>query len=773
MHFRWFIYLIIITALPLVGNTQDRAVSTSWTFEGGAILDFQYAPPQVRKTVREFWLGNGASISGEGRPLLFYSNGDSIWSGNNMPMLGGSGLNSSVNPLYTVSAIVPHPGDGQLYYVFKLSREHDNLEPSGLNYSIVDMAKDNGMGEVIFKQHEYVKKCLPLVTVSLHANEQSYWIIIHGWNNEKFYAIPITKGGIGTPVISTIGPSYAKSDEGWIARQIKVSPDGTRLSVAQAGSFKEGQFVDGFVHLYDFNSKTGELSNFRNLPTFSTGGVEFSPSSQILYASAYFISAGEIKTGIDQFNIALEDSNIARSRTPIALIARRNEIGDLQLGPDGKIYCANGGSQFDDHMPVINFPNRLGPACSFTAIGINFSELGCPSRLPIFVQSIFRESPSIADKSVCRGQLTPFEIVSPGYADSVSWRFGDGYDSTILWPKGKSLIRAFSKGGVVPVEVTKYVGEVSRVLKAHVTVVDPPLLQLASDTTICSGEKLTLKAGGPGYNYLWHSGETTPSLEVTLQGWYKVTVDNDVCAITDSVRVDVNDFPRVSLGPDRVICEEGAIRIGISENQPGYTYQWNTGEVSSMISIEETGDYRLVVQHGRCASEDIVSFLFAPITLPSFPNTFNLEFGEALEAYSPGSNIDVWNWDFGDGNHYVSSHPFISHTYTEAGTYAVQLLAKNQHGCQEKSTFQVTLPLHLFIPNIITPNGDNLNDVFEIQYNGAETKVVRIVDRWGRQVFVSAGCALSWDGGNVSSGVYYYVVNLGKAVYKGSLHVVR
>lgn len=79
------------------------------------------------------------------------------------------------------------------------------------------------------------------------------------------------------------------------------------------------------------------------------------------------------------------------------------------------------------------------------------------------------------------------------------------------------------------------------------------------------------------------------------------------------------------------------------------------------------------------------------------------------------------------------------------------------------------------LPNIITPNGDGLNDVFRFR-NAPLTKLaLHIFTRWGQQVYVSTDYQQDWNAAGLPDGIYYYYVvpaNDGTSV-KGWLEVVR
>jgi gliding motility-associated-like protein/uncharacterized repeat protein (TIGR01451 family) len=86
--------------------------------------------------------------------------------------------------------------------------------------------------------------------------------------------------------------------------------------------------------------------------------------------------------------------------------------------------------------------------------------------------------------------------------------------------------------------------------------------------------------------------------------------------------------------------------------------------------------------------------------------------------------------------------------------------------------------LDLYFPNTITPNGDGKNDKFIIggleKYPGSR---IRIYNRWGSEVYRSEGYNNDWDGGNLTSGVYFYVLEVktgsGVKPFKGWIQILR
>jgi gliding motility-associated-like protein len=82
----------------------------------------------------------------------------------------------------------------------------------------------------------------------------------------------------------------------------------------------------------------------------------------------------------------------------------------------------------------------------------------------------------------------------------------------------------------------------------------------------------------------------------------------------------------------------------------------------------------------------------------------------------------------------------------------------------------------LFIPNVITPNGDGFNDTFEIiPIELYSENYLIITNRWGKKVFEQKNYKGGWNSANEDAGVYYYelYVKRSSKVFKGWLEVLK
>jgi len=115
-----------------------------------------------------------------------------------------------------------------------------------------------------------------------------------------------------------------------------------------------------------------------------------------------------------------------------------------------------------------------------------------------------------------------------------------------------------------------------------------------------------------------------------------------------------------------------------------------------------------------------------------------------------------------------------------ANTTTYYLVATSINGCQDTASVVVTVLTTVVIPNTFTPNGDGINDLWEIPSLIYYPKCqVSVFNRYGQQIFHSNGYTKAWDGTyngkQIPGGTYYYLINLenGSSPYSGYVEVIR
>ncbi|MFM9950245.1 MAG: PKD domain-containing protein [Saprospiraceae bacterium] len=141
-----------------------------------------------------------------------------------------------------------------------------------------------------------------------------------------------------------------------------------------------------------------------------------------------------------------------------------------------------------------------------------------------------------------------------------------------------------------------------------VTIIQNPLFDLGADIELPVGNSAVIGVTGfpPAWQYSWSSGQITPTIVVSTEGIYQLTVTNDFgCSYADTITVTRPDAGIViNLGPDLTICRNQIYLLDPGAF-PGYTYEWSTGATSQSLQVDEAGLYRLNL---RNAQGEVVAF---------------------------------------------------------------------------------------------------------------------------------------------------------------------
>lgn len=128
-----------------------------------------------------------------------------------------------------------------------------------------------------------------------------------------------------------------------------------------------------------------------------------------------------------------------------------------------------------------------------------------------------------------------------------------------------------------------------------IQVIQPPIVNLGNDTTICEEHFVLLNAENQGATYLWSTGAISPAIQVFETGEYGVQVDNGGCTAGDTVHVNVLSNPPIDLGTDTIYCSLLNDFI-VLDAGTGVSYQWlPNAEISQTIMVTAPGEYSVVV----------------------------------------------------------------------------------------------------------------------------------------------------------------------------------
>ena len=174
-------------------------------------------------------------------------------------------------------------------------------------------------------------------------------------------------------------------------------------------------------------------------------------------------------------------------------------------------------------------------------------------------------------------------------------------------------------------------------------VYENPVVNLGSDTVICSGDEVFLETDLIG-NYAWSTGSNRSSVTVNQSGDYSLEVINsNGCKGDTSINLTVKDLPIVALGNDTTICADSFITFNV---KGGMSWTWSNGDKTQKTSgINSNGEYSVVVTDDiGCTSYDTVELFIQTLPLVNLGNDTIICDGESviLDSKNGGLNYS-WN----------------------------------------------------------------------------------------------------------------------------------
>ncbi|MBP7167521.1 MAG: T9SS type A sorting domain-containing protein [Bacteroidia bacterium] len=321
--------------------------------------------------------GTEATICDAQGDFLMSTNG--IWIANaiNDTMLNGSGLSPSYLtqnwvfgiPLGYGATFLPLPGDSTKYILFHLTRLGQfAIDPTELDYSIIDITGDNGLGEVISKNNFLIADTLSWgITACKHANGRDWWIVIMQDGNPATYTYLLTPTGINTMIYQDFNsPTNTYGN----VSQIMFSENGEKFAYVSPDS----QNTNGYLIICDFDRCTGTFSNVQKHLVSSSNylyGLCFSPNNKFLYTCT---SSTVFQFDIDSLTIdtvATYDGFIS----PPGSSCCATSFWNMYLAANGKIYITSGSGV--QHLHEMNYPDSAGIACDVQqhAISLGYAQL--------------------------------------------------------------------------------------------------------------------------------------------------------------------------------------------------------------------------------------------------------------------------------------------------------------------------------------------------------------------------------------------------------------
>ncbi|WP_343664921.1 choice-of-anchor L domain-containing protein [Chryseobacterium mucoviscidosis] len=284
-----------------------------------------------------------------------------------------------------------------------------------------------------------------------------------------------------------------------------------------------------------------------------------------------------------------------------------------------------------------------------------------------------------------------------------------------------------------------------------------PVAQLtATKVRICLGESTTLTASN-GATYQWTnlSGTgATQTVSPTQTTTYSVyAIGTQGCKSLQPASVTIEVVPAIkSTLSGGMICQGDVINLDAGAG-PNYTYLWSNGATSQTISVGTPGTYSVTITNGVCSKVFTTQVIQAVI-----PEVINVNYNEngtmIITASNPSNGVLEYSVD--NGLTWQNSNTFTN--VPRNTVIAIRVRVKNTScvGFLEYFTF--------VMQNVITPNGDNINDIIDFRIvNKNKDFKASIFDRYGREVYRESSLQPYWDGyfqgKRLNTSSYWYQVS--------------
>ena len=214
-------------------------------------------------------------------------------------------------------------------------------------------------------------------------------------------------------------------------------------------------------------------------------------------------------------------------------------------------------------------------------------------------------------------------------------------------------------------------------------------------------------------------------------------------------------------------CNDATLTAEMNTHVSGNKFQWYQdneiikGATKKTYNPQSSGKYAVAVT-GACLEKPVRSALVDVKILEITADWSALECG-LLELSVQGNGETLWyGKGMSDENKNLEK---VQVTGSGKDVYYARVLDENNSSCYVEKKLDVNFGIcdaSVFVPDIFTPNGDHINDLFEVVISDGEGVQLRIYDRWGKVIYVGEKDRMHWDGmiNNVDAltGAYTYIL---------------
>jgi len=426
------------------------------------------------------------------------------------------------------------------------------------------------------------------------------------------------------------------------------------------------------------------------------------------------------------------------------------------------------------------------------------SLLGCTNAVTSTIVVVNSGPGSLAGISVtpaCSGTNVNFTGSSPSSGVTQQWQGPSGYTNNQF---------NFSLNNIQINQSGKYYLLVSKdgcTSKDSVElIVHPyPNAQINGNTAICDGSSLTLSnnnnIAGSIYNWTGPNGSSSSNQNLNISsvnnsqaGKYKLTVTNIICTRQDSVEVVVKPIPQLNFNNLPSVCANAsAVQLNQASEISGLLGSgvYSGNGVSNGVfqpTLAGVGNHTIkytFTANNGCLKDTSKSISVYPVPIVDAGQSKTIIEGSSTIINGSTTVAGVVQWS---PTAFLSPLNSLTPIASPKQTTLYTLKVISPQNCIGTDTVLIKVLKKISIPNCFTPNGDGINDTWEIL--GLENYVnadIRIFNRNGVEVFYSKGYRQPWNGSIAGKplpiATYYYVILTNDGVitqpFTGWLQILR
>lgn len=290
--------------------------------------------------------------------------------------------------------------------------------------------------------------------------------------------------------------------------------------------------------------------------------------------------------------------------------------------------------------------------------------------------------------------------------------------------------------------------------------ITPPVVSISGGQPLrCNVSSVTLTAdvNVATASLMWSTNESSASIVVDTEGVYSVTAISAVngCQSSASAAITRDSEPQATFATTDNPCPgvaKGAITPTVSGGIPPYDFSWSDNSTDSVLSNVQAGNYSVTItdQNGCSVTQTftLTSGVFSVTALQSDTLTPDESVQLSVSATTGASGLSGIAWSPAQ---FLTCSDCAAPVARPLHSVSYVVSVTDTSGCSATDTVHlvvVDVDYTIYVPNAFTPNGDGVNDFFEVfgGKNDWQTMEMKIFDRWGTLVFQSTDPAFAWDG---------------------------